>query len=360
MADAMAAYEANMNSRNRTYQETSGSIRGVVHTTRGCTYKEFMNYQPCNFNGTKGVVGLARLFEKMESVFHISNFGIDVAYEMSWKELIKMMTEVYYPRNEIQKMENELWNLTVKGNDVVGYTQRFQELALLCSGMVPTEDKKIERLKDAIRMAHSLMDQVVRASVAKHAKNKRRWESNQRNNHEQQLNKRKNVAMAYTAGSEENKGYAGNAPLCNKWHYRSEYSKLKNKDHGNQAGNEEARGRAYVLGGEANQDPNIVTGTFLLNNCYASILFDIGADRSFVSTTFSYLIDIIPFALDTKYDVELADGKIIGVNTIIRGCTLNLLNHPFNINLMPVELGSFDVIIGIDWLPVELRIPYGK
>ncbi|GKB00706.1 putative reverse transcriptase domain-containing protein, partial [Tanacetum coccineum] len=216
---------------------------------------------PCNFNGTKGVVGLARLFEKMESVFHISNFGIDVAYEMPWKELMKMMTEVYCPRNEIQKMENELWNLTVKGNDVVGYTQRFQELALLCSGMVPTEDKKIKRLQDAIRMAHSLMDQVVRASVTKHAKNKKRWESNQRNNHEQQLNKRKNVAMAYTARSEENKGYARNAPLCNKWHYKSEYSKLKNKDHGNQAGNEEARGRAYVLGGEANQDPNIVTGS---------------------------------------------------------------------------------------------------
>ncbi|GJS33430.1 hypothetical protein Tco_0531812, partial [Tanacetum coccineum] len=79
---------------------------------------------------------------------------------------------------------------------------------------------------------------------------------------------------------------------------------------------------------------------------YASILFDTGADRSFASTMFSSLIDIIPYALDSKYDVELADGKIIGVNTIIRGCTLNLLNHLFNIDLMPIELGSFDVIIG--------------
>ncbi|GJU36314.1 putative reverse transcriptase domain-containing protein [Tanacetum coccineum] len=74
------------------------------------------------------------------------------------------------------------------------------------------------------------------------------------------------------------------------------------------------------------------------------------ADRSFVSTTFSSLIDIIPSALDTKYDVELADKKIIGGNTILRGCTLNLLNHPFKIDLMPIELGSFDVIIGMDWL----------
>ncbi|GKA63001.1 hypothetical protein Tco_0762520 [Tanacetum coccineum] len=75
-----------------------------------------------------------------------------------------------------------------------------------------------------------------------------------------------------------------------------------NQNRRNQAGNKEARGRAYALGGgEANQDPNVVTGTFLLNNYYASILYDITADRSLVSTTFSPLIDIIPTALDTKY-----------------------------------------------------------
>ncbi|GKE73161.1 putative reverse transcriptase domain-containing protein [Tanacetum coccineum] len=91
-------------------------------------------------------------------------------------------------------------------------------------------------------------------------------------------------------------------------------------------------------------------GRFLLNNCYASILFHTGANRSFVSTTFSSLIDITPTTLDHYYDVELADGKIIGINTIIRGCALNLLNHPFNINLIPLELGCFDVIIGMDWL----------
>ncbi|GKB16516.1 putative reverse transcriptase domain-containing protein [Tanacetum coccineum] len=90
--------------------------------------------------------------------------------------------------------------------------------------------------------------------------------------------------------------------------------------------------------------------TFFLNNRYASILFDTGANRSFVSTAFSSLIDITPTTLDHYYDVELANGKIIMINTIIWGCTLNFLNHPFNINLMPVELGSFDVIVGMDWL----------
>ncbi|GJS08590.1 putative reverse transcriptase domain-containing protein [Tanacetum coccineum] len=134
-------------------------------------------------------------------------------------------------------------------------------------------------------------------------------------------------------------------------YYRSECLKLKNQNRGNKVGNGEAWGRAYALGGgEANQEPNVVAGTFLLNNRYASNLFDTGADRSFVSTTFSPLIDIVPTALDTKYTIELADGKLIGTNLIIRGCTLNFLNHLFNIDLMLVELGSFDVIIGMEWL----------
>ncbi|GKD78866.1 putative reverse transcriptase domain-containing protein [Tanacetum coccineum] len=134
-------------------------------------------------------------------------------------------------------------------------------------------------------------------------------------------------------------------------HYRSECPKLKNHNCGNLAGNNEARGRAFALGGrEANQDSNVVTGTFLLNNCYASMLFDSVADRSFVSTTFSSMIDVVLTALDVSYAVELADGRVVGSDIIIRGCTLNLLNHPFNIDLMPVELGSFDIIISMDWL----------
>ena len=94
----------------------------------------------------------------------------------------------------------------------------------------------------------------------------------------------------------------------------------------------------------------MVTGTFLINNHYATVLFDTGADRSFVSTTFKALIDIIPTTLETKYSVELADGKLVETNSIIRGCTINLVGHPYNIDLMPIQLGSFDVVIGMDWL----------
>ncbi|GKE85949.1 putative reverse transcriptase domain-containing protein, partial [Tanacetum coccineum] len=171
-----------------------------------------------------------------------------------------------------------------------------------------------------------------------------------------------------------NSGATQNAVTCYECgvqgHYKKDCPKLKNGNRGNQRGNDNAPAKVYVVGNAGtNPDSNVVTGTFLLNNRYASILFDTGADRSFVSTTFSSLIDITPTVLDHYYDVELADGKVIGINTIIRGCTVNFLNHPFNINLMP-ELGSFDVIIGMDWLSKYhavidcaekiVRIPWGN
>nr|GEY98122.1 hypothetical protein [Tanacetum cinerariifolium] len=108
----------------------------------------------------------------------------------------------------------------------------------------------------------------------------------------------------------------------------------------------------------------------LLNNCYASMLFDLGANRSFVSSTFSAFLDVAPSTLDTSYVVEHADGRVSKTNIVLRGCTLGLLGHPFYIDLMPIELGSFDVIIGMDWLEKYhdlivydekvVRIPYGE
>nr|GEZ53892.1 retrotransposable element Tf2 [Tanacetum cinerariifolium] len=127
----------------------------------------------------------------------------------------------------------------------------------------------------------------------------------------------------------------------------------------NQARNGNAVARAYAVGtARTNPNLNVVKGTFLLNNRYASVLFDTGADRSFVSTAFTSLIDIILTTLDHGYDVELADGRIIWINTLMRGCTLNFLNHPFNIDLMPVEMGSFDVIIGMDCIPPTRQVEF--
>ncbi|GJU06834.1 putative reverse transcriptase domain-containing protein [Tanacetum coccineum] len=146
-------------------------------------------------------------------------------------------------------------------------------------------------------------------------------------------------------------------------HFRKDFPKLWNQNRGNktgnkngnktenQAGGNEATAMAYAIrGGGANLDSNVVTGTFLLNNCYASMLFDSGADRSFVSSTFSALIDVASSTLDTSYAIELAEGRISETNIVLRGCTLGLLGYSFDIDIMPVELGRFNVIIRMDWL----------
>ncbi|GKB12164.1 putative reverse transcriptase domain-containing protein, partial [Tanacetum coccineum] len=369
--------------------------------------------------------------------FYKRTVGVEAAYAMNWVKLMKLMTEVYCPRNEIQKMETELWNLTVKGNDLTAYTQRFQELILLCTRMVPDEEDRVERfigglpdniqgnviatnparLQDVIRIANQLMDKKVQGYAARSVENKRRIESNLRDNHGQQPPFKRqntsgqNVARAYTAGNNERRGYAGPLPYCNKCRMHHEglctmrCGNCKKVGHqtrdcraaiapntqrapvGNQQGiicYECGRPRHFrkdcpklrsqnpyaIGGGGTNPDSNVVTGTFLLNNCYASMLFDSGADRSFVSTTFSALLDVTPTTLDTSYAVELADGRISETNIVLRGCTLGLLGHPFDIDLMPVELGSFDVIIGMDWLAKYhalivcdekvVRIPYGN
>ncbi|GJS49716.1 putative reverse transcriptase domain-containing protein [Tanacetum coccineum] len=76
----------------------------------------------------------------------------------------------------------------------------------------------------------------------------------------------------------------------------------------------------------------------------------IGAAKSFVSISLAFMLNIPPITLDTTYDIEMADGNLVGTNTVIQGCTLILLNQPFKIDLMPIKLGSFDVVIGMDWL----------
>ncbi|GJV55351.1 putative reverse transcriptase domain-containing protein [Tanacetum coccineum] len=289
-------------------------------------------------------------------------------------------------RGEIKKLEIEIWNLKVKGTDVLSYNQHFQELALMHYRMFPKESDEVEKyigglpdmihgsvmaskpktMQDAIEFATELMDQKIRTLAELQAKNKRKFEDTSRNNQNHQHPfKSHNVARAYTTGPEEKEPYGGSKPMCPKCnyhhdgqcapkaqgHFKNNFLKLRNKNQGNQAENGNAVARAYDMGtAGTNPNYNFFTGTFILNNNYASILFDTGVDRSFVSTTFCSLIDIIPTTLDHGYDVELADGRIIWVNTLIRGCTLNFLNHPFNIDLMPVAMGSFDVIIGMNWL----------
>ncbi|GJX74214.1 hypothetical protein Tco_0312809 [Tanacetum coccineum] len=276
---------------------------GVIPVTRECTYQDFVKCQPMNFKGTEGFVGLTRWFEKMEMVFHISNcpprtVSVDVAYAMTWKALMKLITKVYCPGNKIQKMQTELWNLI----------------------MVPKEEDQ-----DAIRIPNNLMDQKLKGYAIKNAENKRR-------------------ALPLLFGEVENASPEGHglvivlngmrlvmtrdckstvaattqrAPVGNQTgntcyecgrqgHYRNERPKLRNQNRGNKTGNNEAKAKAYVIGGGgSNPNSNVITNTFLLNNCYATILFDSGADRSFILTTFSALLDVILPTLDVSYVADI-------------------------------------------------------
>ncbi|GJZ35074.1 putative reverse transcriptase domain-containing protein [Tanacetum coccineum] len=216
--------------------------------------------------------------------------------------------------------------------------------------------------------------------------------NNRYNNHQPQQNIRQETFRAYVATPTENNGYTGNRPLhkkctlyhirpctvkcntCNKVGHLTKNCRNKGpatrsnllpvtvtchacREKGHYANqcqkttNNNAQGRAYMLRDRnARQDPNVVTGMFLLNHYLARVLFNSRADKSFVSISLASMLNISPITKDTFYNIELDDGNMLSTNTVIQGCTLTLLNQPFKIDLMPIKLGSFDVVIGMDWL----------
>nr|GEW31818.1 reverse transcriptase domain-containing protein [Tanacetum cinerariifolium] len=211
---------------------------------------------------------------------------------------------------------------------------KFSELALMCPRMVEPKRLKFDayfhgltdnikgdvtsskpiNLNEAMHMTHKLMDQKSQARDERILEeNKRKWESFQSGN---------------SSGHTRNR--------CPK--------KVKQEEVG------EVCGRAYAIKDAEMQGPNVVTGMFLLNNCYASVLFDSGSNRSSVDTRFSSMLNIDPVKIRASYEVELADGRVVSTNTIFKGCILNLVNHIFEIDLMSTELGMFDIIIYMDWL----------
>ncbi|GJW24675.1 putative reverse transcriptase domain-containing protein [Tanacetum coccineum] len=294
--------------------------------------------------------------------------GNDVSYSMTWTELKKKMTDKYCPRTEIKKLKVKLWDLKVKeSNKIERYVGGLPDM--IHGNVVASKPKTMQ---EATEIATELMDKRIRTFADRQTENKRKQDNNQQ---QQPQNKRQNTGSAYAPGTGEKKLYGGSKPLCPKCNYHHDgpcapkchkcnrighlardcrspaNANTANNQRGTgTVGNVNALAKVYAVGhARTIPDSNVMTGMFLLNNRYASILFDTGANRSFMSTAFSSQIDITPTALDYYYDIKLADERIIGLNIILRGCTLNILNHPFNIDLMPVELGSFDAIIGMNW-----------
>ncbi|GJR15667.1 putative reverse transcriptase domain-containing protein [Tanacetum coccineum] len=417
--------------RNSTNGDGSHSVVGLtrwikkmesVFNINGCAINNQVKFATCTLLGvaltwwngqirTLGPEAYAMTWEVLKKKDDGQVKGNDVpAYTECFQELTMICTK--FVANQTEKVDKYISGLpdNIYGN---------------------VKSARPKTLDETIELANDLMDQKLRTYAERQSNNKRNADDSSRNNHghQQQLCKRQNVAKVYNMGIGERKPYGGSLPKCTKCHlhhngpctqrchkcnkvghfgrdcrstgntnvantlkgngaapngngcfecgapghFKRDCPKMKNKDGGNgntkgwvyAVGNAEKRGNA-----PGNPDANVVTGMFLLNNHYVSILFDTDADRSFISTAFSSLINIAPTPLEKFYEFELADGKLVRIDTIIRGCTLNFLDHPFNIDLMPVELGSFDVIIGMDWLrrchamivcdEKLVQVPYGN
>ncbi|GJW39763.1 reverse transcriptase domain-containing protein [Tanacetum coccineum] len=339
---------------------TQAAIRKLVDDcVPQLCYKEFMSCQPINFKGTKGAVRLIHWFERTESVFSRSNCIEDCKVKFATGTLTKEALSWWNSFAQPIGIE-EAYKITwVEFKKLL--IKKFQELATLCPTMVPDSEKMMEvfigglpqsiegnvtaskpqTLEEAINIAQRLMDQVTKHTpVQVSSDHKRKFESritfnknnyrnintnNRYNNHQPQQNRRQETFKSYAVTSTENNGweltknYRNKGPTtrsnllpvtvtCHacgeKGHYANQCRKTTNNN---------AQGRAYMLRDRnAHQDPNVVTDSYL--------------------------------------DIEMANRNLVSTNTVIQGATLTLLNQPFEIDLMPIKLGSFDVVIGMDWL----------
>nr|GEU85581.1 hypothetical protein [Tanacetum cinerariifolium] len=339
VTDVLAERDATRSRNGEDNPDSGTGVRRQAPLARECTYLDFMKCKPLYLKGSEGIAELTQWFERMKIVFRISNctmenqikfatctllrsaltwwnshvrtVGHDVAYAMTWTNLKKKLTDRYCPSGKIKKLDVEMWNLKVKGTDVVNYNQRFQKLALMYARMFPEESDKIERyvdglpdmihgsvmaskpkaMQDSIEFSTELMDKKISTLAERQAKNKRKLDNN--NETQQQPPKKQGVAIAYTIGPDERKKYARTLPLCNKYkfhhnsqctvkytnckrvghltqhcrslattsnqrnptcyecgnqgHYKSDCMELKNQNHRNQARSTGARGMALDM-----------------------------------------------------------------------------------------------------------------
>ncbi|GJU16267.1 putative reverse transcriptase domain-containing protein [Tanacetum coccineum] len=244
IADALAERDATRSRNGKDSHDSGTGVRRIERVARECTYPDFMKCKPLYFKGTEGVVELTQWFERMETVFRISNYtmknqikfatctllgsaltwwnshvrtvGHDVAYEMTWTNLKKMMTDKYSPRGVIKKLEVEIWNLKIKELDKI---ERYVGgLPDMIHGNVMAS--KLKTMQDAIKFATELMDKKIRTFAERQTENNRKFEDTSRNNqNQQQQNKRHYTDRAYTAGPGEKKPYGGSKPMCSKCNY---------------------------------------------------------------------------------------------------------------------------------------------
>ncbi|KAJ0680361.1 putative nucleotidyltransferase, Ribonuclease H [Helianthus annuus] len=453
-------------------------------------FKHFMACKPLEFTGKNGATAMMNWFDAIELTFlqsgcpdelrtlnatgvfrekalewwttELNKRGNEVAHAMPWDDLKQLMKDHFCPPHELQKLENEFWNLTQKGSDMDGLITRFKQLSVLCPGQVETAPKTVAKfircvapsltnhlasanpqtIEDAYRIAtelnnncvlHGTFDKVStknahQATIDSPNESKPSQQS-KRNQGKKRKASSQNCAVVTPPNPQplqtvpafdgERKVYTGTHPKCDKCRYHhppnahcrkcdkcgryghlSPYCRIPPQAYQNQAllapnqvapvracftcgdtnhmanvcpqryqpqqprqqqpqpqpqqqqqVQEPARGRAFLLTTAQAQNANdVITGTFLINHVYASCLFDTGADKSFVSLEFESLLKCKRSKLPKSFAVEVANGKTVKVNSVLSNCSLILNDHTFSIDLIPMQMGSFDVIVGMDWL----------
>nr|GEX56099.1 putative reverse transcriptase domain-containing protein [Tanacetum cinerariifolium] len=244
--------------------------------------------------------------------------GREAAIGMSWVDFKALLVEEFCPSNEMEKLESEFWNHKMVGSNHVGYMDRFHELAKLVPHL--------------LLLSHHA-SRVSCGTLKKGNQKRKEVEESSKQGGGRNDNKRAKVIKVFVASTTYRNEYDRSLPKCA-------------KNNGNQV-----KGMAFNVNAVgALQDPNVVTGTFSLNHHYATVRFDSGADFSFISTSFAPLLNVKSSFVNPRYLIEVADGKKVKVDRVIRNCKLELGTSLFTIDLIPLGHGSFDVIMGIDWL----------
>ncbi|GJV61538.1 putative reverse transcriptase domain-containing protein [Tanacetum coccineum] len=282
----------------------------------------------------------------------------------------------FCPSHEMQKLEFELWNHAIVWAGHAAYTDRFHELARLVPHLVTPKSRMIEMyvcglalqirgtvaamepktIQKAVQISGALTDEAMKNESIKKVKKRGNVGEPSKDRSRRDDNKRTRTVNAFSTTvnlvGRENMGTwsklnRAQEPEGN--HPNQVATNNGGQGRGNQ-GNQ-ARGRAFMLGEkEARQDPIIMTGTFTLNDHFATTLFDSGADYSFVSTTFIPLLGLEPSDLGFRYEIEIDSGQLVEIDKVIKGCKIEIEGHVFDIDLIPFGHGSFDMIIGMDWL----------
>ncbi|GJR59656.1 putative reverse transcriptase domain-containing protein [Tanacetum coccineum] len=335
--------------RRNTANNTNPPNETTDEATPSCSIKTFRASGAKEFFGTEGAAGLLTWFESTEFVLHISKCpaesqvefvasmlqgraltwwntlvqtrGRAAAIAQPWEDFKKLPMEEYCPDDEVQKLESEFWNHKMVGSDINGYTARFYELT--------SKDKGNVSMLVNIRSVQNATSIILVTALC--AVDVTKW-----------------ATLPDTARVELLMKDQGQLALRREIRHNPRASKEETSTRETIG---RAQGRAFGLGvAEAPQDPNVVTGTFSLNDHFATILFDFGADYSFISTNFSPLINMKPSVISPGNEIEIASGVKVETNKNISGCRLELEGHTFIIDLIPFGYGSFDVIVGMDWL----------